>query len=155
MASTKEALCSQCPRIPQPTLLMVTCLLRIAEGFPSECFFTRVQDDILNCGIISVSHFQNINSNGYKETTDNLTFILSKLAQMVMLLNDICEVPNLNHGHDTRESQMRFFANFIIPSDSYQERLLHSAKAASFLDLSIALVTTQSSDSHWLLMNKL
>jgi len=30
-----------------------------------------------------------------------LTFILSELAQMVMLLNDICEVPNLNHGHDT------------------------------------------------------
>lgn len=32
---------------------------------------------------------------------DNFTFILSELAQMVMLLNDICEVPNLNHGHDT------------------------------------------------------
>jgi len=104
---------------------MVMCLLRIAEGFPSECFCTRVQKDILNCGIISVSHFLNINSNSYKEKMDNLTFILSKLAQMVMLLNDICEVPNLNHGHDTRVSQMRFFASFISPSDSYQDRLLH------------------------------
>lgn len=32
---------------------------------------------------------------------DNLTYILSELAQMVMLLNDIREVPNLNHSHDT------------------------------------------------------
>jgi hypothetical protein len=101
MASTGEALCSQCPWLPQPTLLMVTRLLTIAEGFPSECFCTRVQKDILNCGIIIVSHFQNINSNSYKEKMDNLTFILSEFVQLIMLLNDICEVPNLNHGHDT------------------------------------------------------
>jgi len=79
---------------------------------------------------------------------DNLTFILSEFVQMVIHLNYICEVPNLNHGYYTRVSQMRFFANFISPSDSYQERLLHSAKAASFHDFSIALVTTQSSESH-------
>ena len=78
---------------------MVTCLLRIAEGFTSQCFYTRVQEDILNCGTVSVSHFQNINSNRYKETMDNFKFIFSELVQMVMLLNNTGEVPNLNHGH--------------------------------------------------------
>jgi hypothetical protein len=79
---------------------METCLLRIAEGFAAECFCTSVQEDILNCGTVNVSHFQILNSDSYKETMDNLTFILSELAQTVTLLNDICEVPNLNHGHD-------------------------------------------------------
>jgi len=97
---------------------MVTCLLRIAEGFTSECFCTSVQEDILNCGIISVSHFQNINSNSYKEKMENLTLILSELAQMVMLLNAYiteCEVPNLNHSHDTRVSPNEVLCKFHQP----------------------------------------